>query len=129
MFLVRVRKKEHFLSPYCPLQSGVCSRISLPALAGDVCLTYIDADTYCECMRVCSVVSDSLRPHGLIAYRAPLSREFSRQKYWSGLPFPSPGDLPNSGVKPMSLPSHALAGRLFTTTHLEALYTVHLHLM
>ena len=37
-----------------------------------------------------------------VAYQAPLSREFSRQEYWSGLPFPSPGDLPHSGIKPAS---------------------------
>ena len=35
-----------------------------------------------------------------IAYQAPLSMGFSRQEYWSGLPFPSPGDLPNPGIKP-----------------------------
>ena len=35
-----------------------------------------------------------------IAYQAPLSMEFSRQEYWSGLPFPSPGDLLNPGIKP-----------------------------
>ena len=36
-----------------------------------------------------------------VAHQAPLSMEFSRQKYWSGLPFPSPGDLPNPRIKPM----------------------------
>ena len=41
--------------------------------------------------------------------------EFSRQQCWSGLPFPSPGDLPNSRIKPMSLMSPALPGRFFTT--------------
>ena len=35
-----------------------------------------------------------------VVHQAPLSMEFSRQKYWSGLPFPSPGDLPNSGTEP-----------------------------
>ena len=40
---------------------------------------------------------------------APLSVEFSRQDYWSGLPFPSPGDLPDPGIKPMST---ALAGHI-----------------
>ena len=34
------------------------------------------------------------------AYQAPPSMEFSRQEYWSGLPFPSPGDLPDSGIEP-----------------------------
>ena len=52
---------------------------------------------------VAQVVSDSLRPHGLtVAYQAPLSMGFSRQEYWSGLPFPSPGDLPNPGIEPRS---------------------------
>ena len=38
-----------------------------------------------------------------IACQAPLFMEFSRQEYWNGLPFPSPGDLPNPGIKPRSL--------------------------
>ena len=37
-----------------------------------------------------------------VAYQAPQSMEFSRQEYWSGLPFPSPGDLPNPGIEPRS---------------------------
>ena len=37
-----------------------------------------------------------------VAHQAPLSMGFSRQEYWSGLPFPSPGDLPNPGIKPTS---------------------------
>ena len=37
-----------------------------------------------------------------VAHQAPLSMGFSRQEYWSGLPFPSPGDLPDSGIKPRS---------------------------
>ena len=37
-----------------------------------------------------------------IAYQPPSSMEFSRQEYWSGLPFPSPGDLPNPGIEPTS---------------------------
>ena len=50
-----------------------------------------------------SVMSDSLRPHGLyVAYQAPLSMGVSRQEYWSGLPFPSPGDLPDPGIEPRS---------------------------
>ena len=60
---------------------------------GDVCV--------CVCVYVCvshSVVSDILQPHGL--QPAPRSMEFSRQEYWSGLPFPSPWDLPDPGVEP-----------------------------
>ena len=37
-----------------------------------------------------------------VAYKAPLSMEFSRQEYWSGSPFPSPGDLPKPGIDPGS---------------------------
>ena len=49
-----------------------------------------------------SVMSDCLRRYGLLACPAPLSKEFPRKEYWSGLPFPSPGDLPDPGIKPMS---------------------------
>ena len=38
----------------------------------------------------------------IVACQAPLSLGFSRQEYWSGLPFPSPGDLPNPGIEPRS---------------------------
>ena len=47
--------------------------------------------------------------------QAPLSIEFFRQEYWSGLLFPPPGDLPHPGVQSESLASPALTGRLFTT--------------
>ena len=50
-----------------------------------------------------------------VARQAPLSMECSRQEYWSGLPFPAPGDLPEPGVKLSSLVSPALAARFFTT--------------
>ena len=59
-----------------------------------------------------------------VAHQALLSMGFSRQ-YWSGLPCPPPGNLPNSGVKPASLTSPALAGRFLTTsTTWEALKNV-----
>ena len=51
-----------------------------------------------------------------VAYQVPLSMGFSRQEYWSGLPCPLPGDLPNSGTKPTSLTPLALAGGFFTTS-------------
>ena len=46
----------------------------------------------------------------------PLSMEFPRQEYWSGLPFPTPEDLPDPGIKPSFLVSPALAGGFFTTS-------------
>ena len=57
-----------------------------------------------------------------VAYKAPLFMEFSRQENWSGLPFPSPGDLPDLGIEPKSsalqadaLPNHFSHVHLFVT--------------
>ena len=58
---------------------------------------------------------DSLTPW-TVARLAPLSMGFSRHEYWSRLPFPSPGDIPDPGIEPASLISPALAGRFFTTS-------------
>ena len=56
----------------------------------------------CVCMYVsCSVLSDSATPW-TVASQDPLSMGCSRQEYWSGMPFPSAGDLPNPGIKPRS---------------------------
>ena len=54
-------------------------------------------------------------PPWTVARQAPPSMEFSRQEYWSGLPFPPPGYLPDPEIEPASLVSPALAGRFFTT--------------
>ena len=62
----------------------------------------------CSVMQLCLMLCDP------IARQAPLSMGFPRQEYWSGWPFPSPGDLPNPGIKNASLVSPALAGILFT---------------
>ena len=51
-----------------------------------------------------------------VAHQAPVSKELSKQEYWSGLPFPTPGDLCNTGIGPES---PALAGRFFTTEPLR----------
>ena len=50
-----------------------------------------------------------------VAHQAPLSIKFSRHEYWSRLPFPSPGHLPDPGIKPEFLASPALAGGFFTS--------------
>ena len=47
-------------------------------------------------------MSDCFVTPWAVAHQAPLSMGFPRQKYWSGLPFPSPGDLPDPGIKPVS---------------------------
>jgi len=53
---------------------------------------------------------------GTVACRIPLSMGFSRQEYWTVLPCPPPGDLPDPGMEPTSLLSPALAGRFVTTS-------------
>ena len=55
-------------------------------------------------------------PLDYIVHKAPLSMEFSGQEYWSELPFPSPGNLPNPGIEPASLMSSALAGGFSSTS-------------
>ena len=66
-------------------------------------------DFCCSVSKLCQTLL--LIPQA-VAYQAPLSMGIPRQKYWSGLPFPSPEDLPNPRIEPMFL---ALAGRFFTT--------------
>ena len=61
-----------------------------------------------SCVRLCAT-------QWTIAPQAPLSMGFSRQDYWSGLPCPPPGNLPDPGIKPISLMSPASAGRFFNT--------------
>ena len=51
-----------------------------------------------------------------VVHQAPLSTGFSRQEYWQGLPFPSPGDLPNPGLEATSLMTPEMAGGFFTTS-------------
>ena len=61
-----------------------------------------------------------------VGHQAPLSMGFSMQEYWSGLPGPPPGDLPDPGIEPMSLMSPALASRFFTiSTPWEELESIH----
>ena len=83
---------------------------------------YTSRARVCVCVGVCtcalshSAVSDS------VAHQAPLSMGFSRQEYWSGLPFPPPGDLPHPGIKPASPVSSALASDSFPLSHLGIPY-------
>ena len=67
-------------------------------------MTIIDTGYIGLCYAVfsCSVVSDSLRPHGLLPARLFCPWRFFRQEYWSGFPCPPPGGLPNPGIEPMS---------------------------
>ena len=69
----------------------------------------------CVCWFI-SVMSDSWTLWAILACQAPLSMGFSRKEYWSGLPCPSPADLPNPEIQPMSPGSPAVTGRFFTTS-------------
>ena len=62
----------------------------------------------CVCVCVCMCVLSHVQIFGIlwtIASQAALSMEFSKQEYWTGLPFPPPGDLPNPRIEPRSLVS------------------------
>ena len=75
---------------------------------------YMCSVCYSAMRHVCSVVSDSATTW-IVASQGPPAMEFSKQEYWSELPFPSPGSLPNRGIELTSLVSPALAGRFFTS--------------
>ena len=68
----------------------------------------IYAKLFQSCLSLCNLIWN-------VAHLAPLSMGFSRQEYWSGLPYSPPGDLPNPGIKPESL-CLPLAGGFFTTS-------------
>ena len=76
----------------------------------------------CVCVCVLSHVQ-LLMTLWTVAHQTLLSMRHSRQDYWSGLKFPTPGDLPDSGIEPVSLASLASAGGFFTTNTIwEAIY-------
>ena len=70
--------------------------------------------SFCVCALSLSRVQRFATPWA-VAHQVPLFMEFSSREYWSGLPFPTPGDLPDSGIEPSSLASLVLAGGFFTT--------------
>ena len=73
------------------------------------------------CVHSVAQLYPTLRTPWTVAHQAPLSMGFSRQEYWSALPFPPPGDLLDLRIEPMSLESPALAGGFFTTVPLGML--------
>ena len=87
-------------------------KMSITCRNGKVCVCV------CVCVHVISVAQccPTLQPHGgCRGFQVTLSMGFSRQEYWSKLPFLIPGDLPNPGIEPASLESPALVGRFLTT--------------
>ena len=74
----------------------------------------------CVCVCVCvhagehSIISNSAIP-GTVAHQTPPSMGLPREEYWSGLPFPAPGDISYPGIEPASLASPALVSGFITT--------------
>ena len=83
------------------------------SFGGDLMSSYINGA--CICMLICFSCIQLCVTLWAVAHQAPLSMGFSRQEYWTGLPFPPPRDCPNPGIELMSLMSFALADRFFTT--------------
>ena len=77
----------------------------------------IQVSCHCTTLCVCVCVishSQLFATPWTVAHQVPLSTGLPLQKYWSGLPFPSPGDIPDPEIEPKSLASPALAGGFFT---------------
>ena len=85
------------------LEEGVCVCVC-------VCVCVV-----CMCVHALSCVQLFATPWSVVC-QPPLSMEFFRQNFWSGLPFPTPDDLLNSGTEPASLASPTLAGGFFTSS-------------
>ena len=109
-----VAKKEKKYCPRCNQPPGGCPPSCVCRVS--VCMS-VFSNPACVCMRVQSC--PFFVSPWTIAHKAPLSMGFFRQEYWSGLPFPSPGDLPKPGIELMS---PALAGRFFATEPLGRPY-------
>ena len=88
-----------------------------------VCVCVCARAGVCACARVCVCMlrcTQLFATPWTIACQTPLYMVFSRQEYWSGLPFPAPGDLPDPGSKPASLASPTLQQTLYHCTIWEA---------
>ena len=72
--------------------------------------------------------ADSLQPPWTVVHQAPLPMEFFRQEYWNGLPFSSPKDFPNPGIKPISLASLAWQEILCQLSHQGSPNQLHFNL-
>ena len=84
----------------------------------DQSLTFSPEGLSCVCPR--SLSRDWLfETQWTVAHQAPLSMGFPRQEYWSGLPFPAPGGLPNPGLNPHLIMFPILVGRFFTIPRLQ----------
>ena len=102
-FLLSVCESEcPCLSLCCFDSRGMCLSICIVLVHGFCWTSYRFRVSLYKWKRGCSVVSDSLWPPWILAYQVSPFMGFPRQENWGGLPFPSPGDLPDPGIKPGS---------------------------
>ena len=96
-------------------QISLASPVVFPKLQNYIFNRLLEISTYISCVRV--HIRSCLTLCSPIIYSLPasLSVEFPRQEYWSGLPFPTPRDLPNPGIEPPPPAPPGLAGGFFTT--------------
>ena len=109
-------------SPHCGRPEELCQEVGVGSWEGNVLISSYQVHacvlSHFSCVRL------SVTP-STVACQAPLSMGFSRPEYWSGLPCPPPRDLPNPGIKPVSIMSPALPGGFFTiSASWEASYQV-----
>ena len=108
-FVLRFHLTLFVLSYLYPLLT-ICQNL---CCLSKIILSYIILFSVCMCVLNHSVMFHLFSPPCIVAHQDPLSVEFSRQEYWKGLLFPSPGGLPDPGIRP-TLP--ALAGGFFFFT-------------
>ena len=109
-----------FINVYIGIVFLMNSRLKVLDTLFFICLILVIVLSY--------VVSNSFATPWTVAHQVPLSMGFSRQEHWSGLPFPSLGDLPNPETESVSPVSPIPAGRLFTTKPLGIpLYLINIH--
>ena len=114
---------SHWWSDQCHLG---CFKHSYSSVPRPICFCFLEADSpnveayvmaaawssrMCMCNQSCLTLCDPMKVH-----QVSLSMEFIRLEYWGGLPFLSPGDLPDSGIETASLVSPALTGGFITTS-------------
>ena len=88
------------------LKCSLCHTLLTPHTHTNICLLNLYSSLACSLVLMLSHVQLFATP-STVAYQCPLSMGCSRQEYWSGLPFPPPGNLPNPGTEPTSLASAA----------------------
>ena len=91
---------------------GLCVSRYEGSVIPHLCLPH--SDHVCPCVCICAHLLSHVclvATSGTVTRQAPLSMEFSRQEYWSGLPVPPPGDPPDPGIEPGV---SCIAGRFFT---------------